>query len=313
MNVELKRTYICVDDTDDLTKKTSTGAVADEIASRLLERFESGVNMGITRHQLLLDERVPYTSHNSSMCFDILMPAGSEDEAEEIGWEVIHELRAGTSNPGLCILMTDSSKDYGDVIVFGKRAKEELVQISEAYDLAAAYTEIRLKGEGSTGQGVIGALAGVGLRMTGDDGRFRGKYDLGATAEAMMCTTKHFIKDFRGRYGIEPVLTDRDGRTPMPGDKIVPVKEAKAILRQGRLTFLCDIDESGIWRPYTKDEFNKKRKAKEGCAFFTKDPDAEERFHEKKKRACGSCLYRRLTEDGYTCMAGHEPPDDGSA
>ena len=313
MDSDLVKTYVCVDDTDDLTKKTSTGAVADEIAKRLTERFKSVINMGITRHQLLLDERVPYTSHNSSMCFDMLLPCGSEEVVEEIGWEAIHKLKAETSNPGLCILQTDPSNDYSEVITFGKQAKGELVTIEGAYDLISAYPEIRLKGEGVTGQGVIGALAGTGLRMTGNDGRFRGKYDLGATAEAMICTTKHFIKDFRGRYGIEPVLTDRDGRTPMPGDKIVPVKEAKAILRQGRLTFLCDIDESGIWRPYTKDEFNKKRKAKEGCAFFTKDPDAEERFHEKKKRACGSCLYRRLTEDGYTCMAGHEPPDDGSA
>ena len=38
-----------------------------------------------------------------------------------------------------------------------------------------------LPGYGGTGQGVVGALAGVGLRLYGDDGRFRGWYHSAST------------------------------------------------------------------------------------------------------------------------------------
>ena len=301
-----ERVYICVDDTDDLTKTTSTGSIADEIARRISERFSCQVNMGITRHQLLLDERVPYTSHNSSMCFDIMLPQGSAPEADEIGWEVIRGMRAETANPGLCVLAARPGRSYDKIVSFGERAKTDYIVLEEALEVAREFPELLLKSEGGNGQGMIGALAGVGLRITGNDGRFRGKYDLSLASKGEACTVERFIEGFRDKYGLAPVLIDQKGDTLEAQDIIEPAQDAKAVLCSGRLTFLCDRDESGICKPYTKDEFNKKRKKREGCESFVPDPDKEERFHEKKRRACGSCLYRRLTADGYICMAGKD-------
>ena len=301
-----ERVYICVDDTDDLTKTTSTGSIADEIARRVSERFGSRVNMGITRHQLLLDERVPYTSHNSSMCFDLMLPQGSAPEADEIGWKVIRSMRAASANPGLCVLVPQSGKYYDKVVGFGARAKTDYIVLEEAREIGREFPEMLLKSEGDSGQGMIGALAGVGLRITGNDGRFRGKYDLSSVTEGEACTVECFIDGFNDKYGFAPILIDHNGALLESHYIIYPTQDAKAVLRSNRLTFPCVRGESGIWKPYTKDEFNNKRKKRVGCGSFVPDPDKEERFHENKSAYCGSCLYRRLTADGYICIVGKD-------
>jgi thiazole biosynthesis protein thiG len=56
---------LCIDDTDELGGEISTGSLAQEIA---LEISSFAKVSFITRHQLLLDPRINYTSHNSSMC-----------------------------------------------------------------------------------------------------------------------------------------------------------------------------------------------------------------------------------------------------
>lgn len=61
------KVYICVDDTDDLSKSTSTGKIADLIAEQVAA-LGCRAEKGVTRHQLLLHEDIAYTSHNSAMC-----------------------------------------------------------------------------------------------------------------------------------------------------------------------------------------------------------------------------------------------------
>src|SRR6185503_7864697 len=56
------------------------------------------------------------------------------------------------------------------VIEFGRRCQRELVTQAEARDLAER-SGIRLEGLGGTEDGVIGALAAVGLLASGNDGR----------------------------------------------------------------------------------------------------------------------------------------------
>jgi len=70
------------------------------------------------------------------------------------------------SDPGLCV--TDHVPD--EIVAFGKRCKVELIEQSEARELAAKH-DIYLEGLGGTNQGIIGALASIGLISTGDDGR----------------------------------------------------------------------------------------------------------------------------------------------
>ena len=196
---------VAVDDTDDMTKETSTGAIAALIAAE--GRAMGGVmRLEITRHQLLLREDVPYTSHNSSMAFELLLPEGRVEEFRERAVRVIAENRAQSSDPGLCIAVVprriesagvralQGSTREGEQSVacengatlaqkqllerFGERAKVEYCSKEDAYALAGRISWVSLSEHGGDGMGVVGALAGVGLRMGGRDGRFRGKWDL---------------------------------------------------------------------------------------------------------------------------------------
>jgi hypothetical protein len=54
--------FIGLDDTDNLESR-GTGWLARDIAAELSADYPV---VGVTRHQLLVDPRVPYTSHNSS-------------------------------------------------------------------------------------------------------------------------------------------------------------------------------------------------------------------------------------------------------
>lgn len=173
---------LCVDDTDDLTKETSTGKVAERIAAYVIEAG-GFVELGITRHQLLLDENVPYTSHNSSMAFTAWIASGSEAELWDHAAAIVRDEMSAVSDPGLCLALLPQDEDDAllyELVDFGRRVKQEYVSKAQAYELAAKIPWLRLEELGGDGQGVVGALAGVGLRLSGSDGRFRGRYDLQA-------------------------------------------------------------------------------------------------------------------------------------
>jgi tRNA(Ile2) C34 agmatinyltransferase TiaS len=156
--------YIGLDDTDNKTSR-GTGRLARAIAATLSERHRV---IGITRHQLLVDPRVSYTSHNSSAA--IHLEANGEVDLHELADEVqalmLADWQEG-SDPGLCV----AGAVEREVSEFGQRAKTDIVTQSEAYDVAARCGCV-LRGLGGTRDGVIGALAAVGLARTGRDGRF---------------------------------------------------------------------------------------------------------------------------------------------
>jgi hypothetical protein len=71
------------------------------------------------------------------------------------------------SDPGLCVAAAVPLA----VVEFGRRAQRELVSQDEARRLAAAH-DLLLEGLGGDENGVIGALAAVGLAASGEDGRY---------------------------------------------------------------------------------------------------------------------------------------------
>ena len=154
---------IGIDDTD-IKDTRGTNAICRELVSRL------GFNTKgtrIIRHQLLDDPRVPYTSKNGSASIYLKTP--SKTDIPELVRESRRWLREWFiegSDPGLCV--TDAVPD--DVMAFGQRCKRELIEQRETRELASRFG-IHLEGLGGTEQGVIGALAAVGLVATGDDGR----------------------------------------------------------------------------------------------------------------------------------------------
>jgi hypothetical protein len=155
---------IGIDDTDTLDSR-GTGHLARDIATTLSGDYDL---LGVTRHQLLFDPRIPCTKKNS--CAAVLLDAPDGFDLDDLYARVRGLMLADFvvgSDPGLCIAAGVSE----GVTAFGRRAQQSLVTQSEARAVASAY-EVRLAGLGGDEDGVIGALAAVGLAACGEDGRY---------------------------------------------------------------------------------------------------------------------------------------------
>lgn len=159
--------YIGVDDTDILGGSIGTGRVARDLAE-YLEKSGLGRTIGVIRHQLLVDPRIHYTSHNSSKCIEF--------EAEEnlsnlhqAGMRYLKEHFQQGSDPGLCTCASNQATE--ELVEYGQLAQRALLFKAQAVSLARKLG-ILLTELGGTGEGIIGALASVGLRAGGNDGRY---------------------------------------------------------------------------------------------------------------------------------------------
>ncbi|HUS92095.1 MAG TPA: hypothetical protein VM695_09610 [Phycisphaerae bacterium] len=153
---------IGLDDTDNQTSR-GTGHMARMLLAELAQRGCAAI--GVSRHQLLLDPRIPYTSHNSSACVAVAAAGPGEAEA---AFDFVAARAAEGSDPGVCVAAVDLVPP--DVIAFARRATREIVEMDEAFALAEA-AGLPLRALGGSGLGVIGALSAVGLRAEGNEGR----------------------------------------------------------------------------------------------------------------------------------------------
>ncbi|MGH8119347.1 MAG: ABC transporter substrate-binding protein [Gammaproteobacteria bacterium] len=159
--------YIGIDDTDNLETR-GTGYRARQLIE-LLQGHNLAQGVAVTRHQLLVDDRVPYTSHNSSACI-VVKPQDrvSDDQLLEFCRGFLLDIAAEGADVGLCLAGHEQARE---VVRFGIKAKTELVQQDEAHAVAHQ-SGIRLEGLTGTHQGVIGSLSAVGLHVQGNDGRY---------------------------------------------------------------------------------------------------------------------------------------------
>jgi len=155
--------YVGVDDTD-MPGTLGTNKFAKALATRLADRFRCEL---IVRHQLLIDPRVPYTSKNSSAT--ILLHANNGAGKAELIDALrifVSEWFIEGSDPGFCVTETVPA----EITAYGKRCQNEVIDQSVPRRLADQHG-IHLEGCGGTNDGVIGALAAVGLFADGNDGR----------------------------------------------------------------------------------------------------------------------------------------------
>lgn len=155
--------YIGIDDTDTLESR-GTNQLARDLVERLAVDFRC---LRITRHQLLHDPRIPFTSKNGSASI-VLEPRVScdLDPLFELLAEAMRAAFIPGSDPGLCVA-TEVPPPVQD---FGQRCQQVIVTQPEARQIAAS-AGLRLLGLGGTDGGVIGALAAVGLAAGNNDGR----------------------------------------------------------------------------------------------------------------------------------------------
>lgn len=155
--------YVGIDDTDVLGAR-GTNQLARSLIAALTPDFRC---VRLVRHQLLDDPRVPYTSKNGSASIRLerLADVSLAELADRCRQHMLADFIEG-SDPGLCV----AANVPAAITQFGLRSKSELVTRQEAHDLARR-CGIHLEGLGGTCDGVIGALAAVGLAATGSDGR----------------------------------------------------------------------------------------------------------------------------------------------
>jgi tRNA(Ile2) C34 agmatinyltransferase TiaS len=157
--------YISLDDTD-TRESRGTGRLVRAIAANLCK---SGVRItGVSRHQLLVHPDIPFTSHNSCAVIHVENGHNPDRFFEQVRDLMLADFVEG-SDPGLAI--AGAGDILPEIMEFGLRAKSEVLTQDMAQRVASR-TNILLEGLGGTNGGVIGALAGLGLAATANDGRY---------------------------------------------------------------------------------------------------------------------------------------------
>lgn len=221
---------ISIDDTDNLESR-GTGALATLLASGL-EENNWGTSSFVTRHQLLVHPDIPYTSHNSAMCFQADIDAAHLMTVIEYAGRFLEQESAAGSDPGLCVAAVEQLADRAALIAFGQRTKDAVVAMDEAFAVALK-VGVHLSGHGGSGQGVIGALAGAGLRLSGHDGRLKGSLMIQETGG------KTTVGALRAHADVDEVRTIT-GDQPADQDLVRLSEKVKTVLQAGKSVLLLE-------------------------------------------------------------------------
>jgi hypothetical protein len=158
--------YVGIDDTNN-SDSVGTAKYARSIAKEISKKYPI---YGVTRHQFYLHPAIKFSIHN--FCAVIHVDVNEEelvDDILEIVKKRMHTDFNEGSNPGLAVAHENQISPA--VVAYGKDAKEKVLTQDRAWNLARNSC-IKLEGFGQTKNGVIGAIAGIGLAITGNDGRF---------------------------------------------------------------------------------------------------------------------------------------------
>jgi hypothetical protein len=158
--------YVGIDDTGN-SESVGTGKFARIIADEISKKYPV---YGVTRHQFYVHPDIHFSLHN--FCAVIHVDIDEEESVDDI-FEMIKEIMQDnfneSSNPGLAV--AHESRISPAIVAYGKDAKDKVLTQERARNLARN-SGIRLECFGETENGIIGAMAGIGLAFTGNDGRF---------------------------------------------------------------------------------------------------------------------------------------------
>jgi hypothetical protein len=201
------RIYIGFDDTDTTDSDRGTGKLARWFENELPEGC---CLWGVVRQQLLLDDSIPYTTHNSSACaiVETSNHCSIDDLISRAVRHVERHFIAG-SDPGLCVV-SGENPGLSRLIRFGRACATKVVTQKDALRAASGS---HLSGHGGTNGGIIGAAAAVGLTAHGWAGRFIEFGRLRDFSEKVLVSGLE-------RTGIMVVSIDREAEIPAPEDVV---------------------------------------------------------------------------------------------
>jgi len=216
-----------IDDTDN-ADSPGTNRLARALA------LELGGCTRIVRHQLLVDPRIPYTSKNSAA--SLWFESGDAGRLVAAFRDGLRARCAPGSDPGLCVAEAVPAA----LREFGRVCRETVTTQAEARALARRQG-VHLEGLGGTEDGVIGALAAVGLAATGDDGRV---VHLGAHPDDLSGWQD---VAFLRAAGVDEVRCHGDGSRVGAG-RVDIGKRLRPNLRAGRVVLFVEPAAPGAWR-----------------------------------------------------------------
>jgi tRNA(Ile2) C34 agmatinyltransferase TiaS len=235
MRNEIKMIYVCLDDTDNLESR-GTGKLSRTIANELSKNYPV---YGVTRHQLYKHPEIPYTSHNTCSVIHIETDDNidvkyNDEIFEVVKFEMMADFIDG-SDPGLAVAHENQVKPA--LMAFGNDAKNEILNQQLARGLAKNL-DIRLEGLGGTEDGVIGAMAGIGLAHTKNDGRFllvkNNKLKGSNTVETILDSGVDAVYTIDGCLITEGLIVNDSKLTkpcPINGEVILFVEEENGLLK----------------------------------------------------------------------------------
>ena len=226
---------LCIDDTDELGGEISTGLLAEEIAA--FAGSFAPVSF-VTRHQLLLDSRINYTSHNSCMCMEARLTEEQKQSVLNFAIELLERKSAPSAEPGIAAAFEKDILNVQELISFGRSAKEIFLSTEQAFEKAREQN-VFLKELKSGARGVIGALAGIGLRLSGNDGKIRGKFEL---KESNLSVRELLDLNF-----IEAVANE-NFKPLLPDERVKLIGALKPVFLDFKATLLVKKESGGRFR-----------------------------------------------------------------
>ena len=246
----------CIDDTDNL-ESIGTGKLLENLCESMEKKGWISLTY-ISRHQLYIHDSIAYTSHNSAMCCQLNILEGQFENVLSYSKEYLLKNSAEGSDPGLCVIKIEDLSIDGqkEIISYGMMAKSVVLKKTDAYNIAEKYPNIIFLSEhGGTGDGVIGALAGCGLRFYGSDGRIKGNFKLKDNSNQI--TVKEFCKELDISLAVNEgfeVINNQDTLICQSVDKI------KKVLWKHLPTVVLEPngDNKNQWKVINKNDLNRK-------------------------------------------------------
>ncbi len=216
-----------IDDTDDDSSR-GTGYQARRLGHAIHENGLGNLR-AVTRHQLLVDSRIEYTSRNSSACLVLETTKDHVPSLIELARSELVAHCAPSSKVGICL--AELSAVDAAIQEFGRSAKDEVLVLDATRSLGRQ-REIHMECIKDSGAGVIGALAAIGLHASGNDGRY-------------VWLPK--LRDLDGRYTVADLTELLDVRVETISGVALPssaeieaVEWMRPILRGGRAILLAE-------------------------------------------------------------------------
>lgn len=239
-----KHVLVGIDDTDNLYSR-GTGFIVRQLATQLKNNKLATLNC-VSRHQLFVHDDIPYTSHNSSACMELITE--NIDDLYKYCRKYLLDVAADGSDVGLCIMPFGEIPD--EIVRWGLNAKKIVLNKQKAIDLSEKHNII-LEGLTGTHDGIIGSMAACGLRKEGNDGRI-----LMLNSDFRSFSGKMKAKMICNNFHIQNIFDTFDALIS-PETEIFLEEGWKPILRNGFYTLIVEKDDKSNWKSISKDLLRK--------------------------------------------------------